>query len=82
LTGLAIDEAEVMLRRLVRHITNDLNSGVLKPNAGDYIHHMIRVQWGSSGIVSGFHRTQLLIRLGLKNTRMYQDRMYILLKKE
>ena len=81
LTGLSFEEAKHLIKKIIEHTQNGLNSGEIEPNVGDDKHHILRVIWGQSGISSGFNRLKFLNQLKV-SCKMREDVMYILLKKE
>jgi hypothetical protein len=44
-------------------------------------HHIVRIIWGSQGLVSGIQRGKMLSNYAVA-TRLKEDVMYIVLKKE
>lgn len=81
LTGLSFEEASHLIKKIIKHTQRDLNNGIIQPNIGDNKYHILRVIWGQSGISSGFNRLKILNQLKVQ-TKMREDIMYILLKKE
>ena len=81
LTGLSFEEASHLIKKIIKHTQKELNNGIIKPNIGDNKHHILRVIWGQSGISSGFNRLKILNQLKV-STKMRENIMYILLKKE
>ena len=81
LTGLSFEEASHLIKKIIKHTQRDLNNGIIEPNIGDNKYHILRVIWGQSGISSGFNRLKILNQLKVQ-TKMREEIMYILLKKE
>jgi len=81
LTGLDQDEAELIVQQYLDKIKRDLNSGIITPNAGDMIHHVIRINWGNQGLISGLQRGKVLSNYSIA-MRLKGDIMYLVLRKE